>query len=61
MRLLGHVSRTYKKKEYHKSWIVLPSKLLTQLEWKTGQDLQARVKNGKLIVGKNDKTRVDPV
>lgn len=59
MRLLSHVSRKYKGKEYEKSWIVLPSKLLKELHWKTGQDLEAEVNHDNLIISKNDKTRVD--
>ena len=61
MRLLSQKSREYKGKAYHKHWIVVPNSLISELNWKVGQDLEAEAKNGKLIVTKNDKVRVDLV
>jgi antitoxin component of MazEF toxin-antitoxin module len=61
MRLLSQKSREYKGKSYHKHWIVVPNSLITKLGWKVGQDLEAEVKNSKLIISKNDKVRVDLV
>ena len=50
MRLLSHVSRKYKDTEYTKYWIVIPNKLVEKLGWKTGEDLEAEVKGGKLVI-----------
>ena len=61
MRLLSQKSREYKGKAYFKSWIVVPNTLLEKLKWKTGEDLEAEAKNNKLIITKNNKTRVDLV
>ncbi|MEK6927335.1 MAG: hypothetical protein AABX11_02785 [Nanoarchaeota archaeon] len=55
MKLQKQVSRVYKGEEYEKFWIVIPSKLVKLLEWKTGQDLEGDVKDGKLIVEKKKK------
>lgn len=59
MRLLSQKSREYKGKSYHKHWIVVSNDLITKLGWKAGQDLEAEIKNGKLVISKNDKSRVD--
>ena len=53
MRLLSQKSREYKGKEYTKFWIVIPNKLIQKLGWKTGQDLEAEVKDNKLIIEKD--------
>ena len=50
MKLQSQTSRTYGDTEYQKSWVVIPNKLLKLLGWKTGQELEAEVKDGKLIV-----------
>ena len=55
MRLLGHVSRKYKEKEYHKHWIVIPNILVEKLNWKIGDHLKADAKDGKLIVKRHEK------
>jgi len=52
MKLQSQVSRKYGDTEYEKSWIVLPSKLLELLKWKTGQELDGEVKDDKLIIKK---------
>jgi len=59
MKLTKQYSRTYEGKDYHKFLLVLPSKIIKELGWKGGEDLEAETKNGKLIVSANDKTRVD--
>ena len=51
MKLQSQVSRKVGDKEYKKFWIVIPQKLLKKLKWKTGQELKADVKGGKLVVG----------
>ena len=53
MRLLSTKSREYKGKEYRKYFIILPSKLLEKLGWKTGQELKAEEKKGRLVVKKS--------
>ena len=53
MRLLSQISREYKGEKYEKFWAVLPSKIIKQLGWKKGQDLEAEVKGDKLIIEKD--------
>ena len=50
MRLLSQVSREYKGTKYEKFWVVLPSKVVKKLGWKSGQDLEVEVKGDKLII-----------
>lgn len=50
MRLLGQKSREYKGKAYRKYWVVIPNKLIEKLGWKEGEDLEAEIKKGKLIL-----------
>jgi len=50
MKLQSQISRKYGEKEYKKSWVVIPEKLLKKLGWKTGEDLEAEVKMKKLII-----------
>lgn len=52
MKLQSQVSRKYGDTEYKKFWVVLPQKLLEKLKWKTGQELKAEAKSGKLVVDK---------
>ena len=54
MRLLSHVSRKYKDTHYEKFWVVIPNKLVKELGWKKGEDLEAEVKNGKLVIERDD-------
>ena len=54
MRLQSQISREYKGTKYEKFWIVLPSKLIKKLGWKTGTELDADVNNKRLIVQKED-------
>lgn len=52
MKLQSQVSSKVGNKEYIKSWIVVPDKLLKKLNWKSGQELEGEVKDGKLIIKK---------
>jgi len=52
MKLQSQVSRKYGDTEYQKFWVVIPNKLLELLKWKTGQELDGEVKDGKLIIKK---------
>lgn len=61
MRLITQKSRDYNGKAYYKFLIVTPSKILKALGWKGGEELEAEVKNNKLIISKNTKFRVDLV
>jgi len=53
MRLLSQISREYNGKEYKKSWIIIPNKIIAKLGWKTGEELKADVKDKKLIIEKD--------
>lgn len=55
MQLQSQVSRKYGDTEYKKFWVVIPSKLLELLKWKSGQKLEGEVKEGKLIIKKEKK------
>ncbi len=50
MRLLSQKSREYKDKEYIKHWVVIPNKLVEELGWRQGEELEADVKKDKLII-----------
>ena len=50
MRLQSQVSREYKDKKYEKFWVVIPSKIIEKLGWKSGQELEAEIKDDKLII-----------
>lgn len=52
MRLLSQISREYKGSKYRKFWIVIPTELISKLKWKTGEELEAEVKDDKLVIGK---------
>ena len=53
MRLIPQKSRDYKGKAYYKFLIVIPSKILKKLGWEGGEELEAEVKGGKLIIDKD--------
>ena len=55
MKLQSQVSRRVGDTEYIKSWIVISKELLNKLGWKTGQELEGEVKDGKLIIEKEKK------
>lgn len=50
MRLLSQTSRKYKETEYKKFWVIVPNDLIEKLGWKTGDELGAESKDGKLII-----------
>lgn len=53
MRLQSQVSREYKGNKYEKYWVVLPSKLVEKLKWKSGEELEVEIKDNKLIIEKD--------
>ena len=52
MILQKQLSRKYKGKEYAKYVIVLAQKVIDELKWKDGEELEAQVKDNKLIIKK---------
>lgn len=50
MRLIEQKSRNYGDKEYFKYIVVLPSKIVKQLGWKAGEDLEVEVQGKKLVI-----------
>jgi bifunctional DNA-binding transcriptional regulator/antitoxin component of YhaV-PrlF toxin-antitoxin module len=52
MRVQSQVSRKHKGKEYMKFWVVISNKTIEKLGWKSGDELDQTVKNGKLILKK---------
>lgn len=50
MRLLSQISREYKDTKYEKFWVVIPTGIIEELNWKKGQELKAEVKDKKLII-----------
>lgn len=53
MRLIQQEHSKYKDRKYYKSWVVIPQKLIEQLRWKKGEELEAEVKGNKLIIAKD--------
>jgi len=54
MKLQSQISREYKDKKYEKFWVVIPSKVIEKLGWKSGQDLECEIKGDKLVIEKDD-------
>ena len=52
MKLMRQKSREYNGKEYYKYSVIIPSRIVEKLGWKTGQKLKAEAERGKLVVGK---------
>ena len=50
MRLIKQSGRKYEDKEYFKYILVVPNKLIEKLGWKGGEELEAEVKDKKLII-----------
>ena len=50
MRLQSQVSREYKGTKYEKFWVVIPSRIVKTLGWKGGEELEAEVKDDKLVI-----------
>ena len=54
MKLLSQRHSKYKNKIYKKFWIIIPNKLIEKLGWKEGTELNADLKNEKLVIEKED-------
>jgi len=52
MKLQKRLSREYKGKKYTKWIITIPPGIIKMLGWKSGQELEADSKEGKLILSK---------
>ena len=52
MKLQSQISRVYKGEKYEKFWVVIPSELLKELNWKSGQELEGEAKDGNLVIKK---------
>lgn len=50
MKLISQKHAKYGDKEYSKFWVVIPKKLIEKLGWKAGEELEANVKNKKLVI-----------
>ncbi len=53
MYLQKQLSKKIGDKEYAKYVIVVPPKLIEQLKWKGGDELEAEIKDKKLIIEKD--------
>jgi len=53
MKLSSTKTREYKGKSYQKYFIIIPNKIIKKLKWKTGQELDADIKDNKLIIEKD--------
>ena len=53
MYLQKQLSKKIGDKEYAKYVIVIPPKMVNELGWKAGEELEAEVKKGKLIIEKD--------
>ena len=53
MHLQKQLSRKYEGKEYAKYVIIIKPKYIEKLGWKEGEELEAEVKKGKLIIEKD--------
>jgi bifunctional DNA-binding transcriptional regulator/antitoxin component of YhaV-PrlF toxin-antitoxin module len=52
MQLQKRLSRAYKGKDYPKWIVTIPPKLIKLLGWKEGQELEANIELGRLILNK---------
>ncbi len=59
MRLQKHKTDTINNREYFKYVIVVKGDLIKKLGWKEGDELEAEAKNDKLIVLRENKSRVE--
>ena len=54
MKLQSQISRKYEgkegDKEYRKYWIILPTKHIEKLGWKTGEKLETEITDDKIII-----------
>ena len=54
MKLLSQKHSEYKGKQYKKFWIIIPNKIIEKLGWKEGSELNADLKNEKLVIQKEN-------
>lgn len=53
MKLQKQLSRKVGDVEYAKWVLVIPPSAIEELKWKEGQELKAKIKDNKLIIGGN--------
>ena len=53
MRLQKQLSKKIGEKEYPKWVLVIPPKYIKKLGWKGGEELEAEIKKGKLVIEKD--------
>lgn len=51
MRLQKQKAYEYKGKQHSKYTIVLPETLVSEVQWKEGEELKAQAKGKKIIIG----------
>ena len=54
MKLIKQHGRKYKESNYYKFIVVIPNKIIEKLGWKGGEELNADLKNKKIIIQKED-------
>ena len=52
MKLITNIGRRYKNKEYLKSIVIIPNKVLKELGWKKSQELKCQIREKKLMIEK---------
>lgn len=52
MKLQSQISRKYGNSEYKKFWVVIPSKIIQSIDWKSGQELEVEIKDKGIILKK---------
>ncbi len=52
MKLLQQEHSEYNGKKYYKNWVIIPQKIIEQLGWKKGDELEPNVKGNKLEINK---------
>ncbi len=53
MRLIKQHGRKYGDKDYYKYIVVIPNKIIEEVGWKGGEDLDIEVKKDKVIIEKD--------
>jgi len=56
-KLQKHFAYKYKDKKHYKHVIVIPEKVVNQLRWEAGQELELQVNDGKLVIGMKQASR----
>lgn len=54
MKLIKQHGRKYNETNYYKFIVVIPNKIIEKLGWKGGEELNADLKNKKIIIQKED-------